>query len=548
MECQSGLQIKLFGQFQAYMNGQPIAGLRLRDGERLLAYLALNNGKAITYRSLSEIFWPAESRSAKGIHGDFPCTRQGLRALRMALGTQSGLLESAGKGLACLRLADCNLDTMAFERLAASPDLAEKRLAIDLYSGPLLADWNDTWAQNFRVDYANGFVQLLEKLIDRARRMGDLEELETLLQKAAENDPCNDKWARESSELRKRRNAGSRTHPFAGGAVPLESRYYLARPVDAELHDAIARGDSIVLIKGARQMGKSSLLARQLDRAREGGAKVVFSDIEAISEEHMVTADSFLSGIAASLIEQLDLDIPLKRCWNPDMDANLNFERFIRKFILAEFDGHFVMAMDGVDRLFRYPFGAGTFALFRSWHNNRAMDPSGPWSRFTLAIAYASEAHLFITDLNQSPFNVGTRLALSDFSNAEVAELNRRYGKPLVSDDEVARFYRLINGHPYLVNRGLQEMAARSIPYADLERQAEWDDGPFGDHLRGMLATLQRDASALEAVRRILQGETCPGLEWLYRLRSGGIMKGDSVEDATIRCKLYESYLGKRLL
>ena len=42
------------------------------------------------------------------------------------------------------------------------------------------------------------------------------------------------------------------------------------------------------------------------------------------------------------------------------------------------------------------------FGLFRSWHNRRSLEPASPLSRLTLAIAYATEAHLFITDVNQS--------------------------------------------------------------------------------------------------------------------------------------------------
>ena len=42
----------------------------------------------------------------------------------------------------------------------------------------------------------------------------------------------------------------------AGGAVPLDSGYYVERPVDLDFLKAIERRDSIVLVKGARQMGK----------------------------------------------------------------------------------------------------------------------------------------------------------------------------------------------------------------------------------------------------------------------------------------------------
>src|SRR5262245_12044597 len=57
-----------------------------------------------------------------------------------------------------------------------------------------------------------------------------------------------------------------------GGAVPLDSPFYVARKTDEEFYKAIARRDSIVLVKGARQVGKTSLLARGLQRARESGA------------------------------------------------------------------------------------------------------------------------------------------------------------------------------------------------------------------------------------------------------------------------------------
>ena len=66
-------------------------------------------------------------------------------------------------------------------------------------------------------------------------------------------------------------------------------------------------------------------------------------------------------------------------------------------------------------------------------------------------MAYATESHRFITDLNQSPFNVGTRLVLEDFSLEQVAELNQRYGSPLRVQTGLAGFFKLVGGHPYLV-------------------------------------------------------------------------------------------------
>jgi len=61
-------------------------------------------------------------------------------------------------------------------------------------------------------------------------------------------------------------------------------------------------------------------------------------------------------------------------------------------------------------------------------------------------MSYATEAHLFIRDVNQSPFNVGTRLTLYDFTYEQMAELNRRYESPLKDADALRRFYALCHG------------------------------------------------------------------------------------------------------
>jgi hypothetical protein len=204
---------------------------------------------------------------------------------------------------------------------------------------------------------------------------------------------------------------------------------------------------------------------------------------------------------------------------------------------------HLVWGLDEVDRLFTCAFGSEVFGLFRSWHNERALDPEGPWSRLTLAIAYATEAHLFITDVNQSPFNVGTRLTLDDFTYEQVADLNQRYGAPLAREAELRRFYTLLGGQPYLVRRGLNELVSGGIQFDQFVAQADRDEGIFGDHLRRMLVLLAKDAALCDVVRGVLHGQPCPDSTSFYRLRSAGLIKGDSPPQARPRCEIYGSFL-----
>jgi hypothetical protein len=295
-------------------------------------------------------------------------------------------------------------------------------------------------------------------------------------------------------------------------------------------------------------VGKTSLLARGLQQARKAGAKVVPTDFQNLSAAYLESIEKLMLALAKSFADQLDLDFYPNQIWDADLSPGVNLERYLRRGVLQQTAASIVWGLDEVDRLFTFAFGSEIFGLFRSWHNKRALDPEGQWRRLTLAIAYATETHLFITDLNQSPFNVGTRFSLEDFSFEQVAELNRRYGSPLGDQAEVARYYRLVGGHPYLVRRGIYEMAAREIKLAALEAQADRDDGPFSDHLRRLAVSLTKDRALSEVVCRVLKGSSSVGTESFYRLRSAGLMAGDSERDVRLRCQLYATYLERHLL
>ncbi len=333
-----------------------------------------------------------------------------------------------------------------------------------------------------------------------------------------------------------------------GGAMPLHSNFYIERQTDGEFHHALARRDSIVLVKGARQVGKTSLLARGMQQMREAGAAVVLTDLQHLTATSLETVEKLYLTLAEMIADQLELAVVPHQQWDSFLGPSSNFKRFLQREVLEKIPTSLVWGLDEVDRLFSFDYASEVFGLFRSWHNLRALDPAGPWQRLTLAFAYATEAHLFITDLNQSPFNVGTRLMLEDFTTDQVAELNRRYGEPLRSQEEVTRFHELIGGHPYLAQRGLYELVRQRIDLSAVQAQASMDEGIFGDHLRRMLISLERDPGLCDALRGFMRGEEGLTRMHFYRLRSAGVLSGTSPQDARLRCELYERYLRKHLL
>jgi hypothetical protein len=332
------------------------------------------------------------------------------------------------------------------------------------------------------------------------------------------------------------------------GAVPLDSNFYIVRDTDGDFLQAIKRRDSIVLVKGARQMGKTSLLARGLQQARTSGSAVVLTDFQKLNAAHLESIENFFLALSEMIYDQLDVDTEPEDAWSSRRGASINFERYIRRVVLKQIGCPLVWAMDEVDRLLTCKFGSEVFGLFRSWHNERSLDPASPWEHLTLAIVYATEPHLFITDPNQSPFNVGTKLELRDFTIEQAADLNERYGSPLNDETEVSRYYRLLGGHPYLVHSGIFEIKRRDLTLTAFEELADQDEGPFGDHLRRILVLLARDPVLTEAMREVLRGKPCPTTDGFYRLRSTGLISGHSAREAALRCPLYEHYLERHLL
>lgn len=332
-----------------------------------------------------------------------------------------------------------------------------------------------------------------------------------------------------------------------GGSVSLSSEFYVERQTDRQFAEALARSDSIVLVKGPRETGKTSLLARGLQQARESGARVVVTDIRQMTGSQLETAEQLFLTLAHSIAEQLDLEAPVTDHWDSARGWNVNFERFLRRDVLNSNDTPLVWGLDDIDRLFACSYSSEVFALFRYWHNLRSLNPTAPWSRLTLAMAYATEAHLFITDLNQSPFNVGTRLTLEDFTLEHVADLNRRYGSPLRDAAQLSRFVALLGGSPYLVRQGLHLMVANELGMPALEAAVRSENGVFRDHLERILSLVSQHEDLQVAIREVQHGGACVDTFSFYRLRSAGVLAGEAAS-ARFRCDLYATYLERRLV
>lgn len=327
------------------------------------------------------------------------------------------------------------------------------------------------------------------------------------------------------------------------GTIQVESRFYIERPGDATCQREIARGGATIVIKAARQMGKSSMLVRAAEQARKQGREVVFLDFQLLDEAMLQDPALFFQGFCRWIADELDLDEPVEPTWAAGLGQVHSATKYLRRHALKGMEKPVTLVMDEVDRMLGCPFRSDFFGMLRSWHNNRATAPE--WRKLDLVLVISTEPYLLIDDLKQSPFNVGEVIRLDDFNLAQTAELNDRHGSPF-SPPQIQRLRHLLGGHPYLTRQALYRVAVGETSADRLLANAADENGPFGDHLRRHLARFAERPDLARAMLTVIRRQACDD-DLIYNRLHGAGLANRIGGCAVPRCELYAEYFGRHL-
>lgn len=324
-----------------------------------------------------------------------------------------------------------------------------------------------------------------------------------------------------------------------GGAVKLRDKFYIERVADTRLKREIVKSGTTTTIRASRQTGKSSLLVRGIHHADENGARIVHLDMQRINSDFLQTPDVFLHYLAEFIVRKLWLDLTqVQKLWRGSLGPQDKLTYLLEDYVLTSVDASIILAMDEVDRLLQTPFHSDIFGLMRSWHNSRAIDDV--WNKLNLVMVISTEPHLLISEVSQSPFNVGLKLYLKDFNEAQVRDLNHRHGSP-VQESDFHHLMKLLSGHPYLTRKALYTLVTEPMAWDHLSRMAARDQGPFGDHLRHHHWLLHKQPDLKAAMQQVIRANRCTNEIAFFRLLRAGLVKG-SGDVCKCRCDLYEIY------
>jgi len=369
------LEVCMLGSLDARRDGVPLERLHSRRANRLFALLLLENNRHISRDWIEHVL----DISYDGL-------RKAESALRSCLGPDRSRIK-VGHNSLYIDVRDMTVDVFEFEKHVALGDETSLLKAIRLYRGGLLKDWESGWILERREELQLCYLDSLQTLIKLAIKNREYEKASSLLRRfthvypnvdfawgqlievyrmAGQVEAANLAYAAYLAALEARGKQEQRAIPPSqrvadaltflnvdnlgnvsnavvstasarvdihfepvGGAVPLSSPYYIRRNSDDLASTALAPQTSFILVKGARQVGKTSLLARLLQRGRDQSASVMLTDLQNIAQSDIESSHVFLLRVAESIVDQLGIDTAPGDWFDPDFHATVNFERFM---------------------------------------------------------------------------------------------------------------------------------------------------------------------------------------------------------------------------
>lgn len=331
---------------------------------------------------------------------------------------------------------------------------------------------------------------------------------------------------------------------FPGGPVPLDSPFYIEPTLQLmSAYREISRPGGLVRVKAPRKSGKSSFALRLLRHTELLDYKALRIDFQRAEEALFSDLDRFLRWFCTTLSYQLELEVPIQEYWNDAVGSKVSCTIYLQKVLLKPLRSPVVLVLNEVNRLFEHPQICQEFLpLLRSWYEEAKCHPVLQKLHFILI--YSTEIYVPL-HLNQSPFNIGLPIELTELTLKEIQQLAGCYG---LSEDVALPLKKLVGGRSYLVQLGLYQMYNYQLSIAELLQTATSPTGIYASHLRGCLSNLQQDPDLIEAFQQILatDGQVHLSPEIAYKLESLGLVELD-IDRAKPSCQLYQQFFAEVL-
>lgn len=331
------------------------------------------------------------------------------------------------------------------------------------------------------------------------------------------------------------------------GTLPPEAPSYVPRAADRQLVSGLLAGDFCYVLT-ARQMGKSSLTVRTARTLQRQDVRTMHLDLSMLGQN--TTPSQWYGDIASRLGYQSGLEEEVERWWHDTREGSpvSRLVNLLRDVLLPAAPSALVIFVDEADAVRSLPFHADEFFIaIRQCYNHRADEPV--FRRLTFCLLGVATPAELIRDPRTTPFNLGHRVELEDFTPAEARPFEQGLisGAPGLAPAHAERLLERVlhwtSGHPYLTQRLCGEIVARHAadaaqPPGELvdrlceelffsARARDQEDNLL--YVKGRILGAESDLHQLLALyRQVLAGKGIPDDEnndLVNQLRLAGIVK-----------------------